>query len=332
MSKGTKLLFVGIAFLAAIGIALSAEGSNIEIRNLIRSVSKSVSASTEITPLQSGGEFADGYNKYVQYALQLINEDRKANGLKPVVLGNNLAAQKHAEHLVKNDIISHWNTDGLKPYMRYTNERGNGYVSENIGFTRGVCLPAFCSIDIKEDIKSHQWSMVNDDAAFEWSHRDTILDPYHNKVNIGIAVYAGDLALVQSFENDYIMWKRPTTRTGDRVIMSGLSAFNQGSISWVAVFYDKTPQKISPAELFAKHRGKYDQGELVGVVLPAGKKSDKGVTVTASRWQVSSSAFDIEFDLDPFLHKGSGVYTLYLTAVTASNHQVPLTSHSIWID
>ena len=50
--------------------------------------------------------------------LTLINRDREANGLAPVILGTNTAAQSHAEEELANGYISHWGMDGMKPYMR----------------------------------------------------------------------------------------------------------------------------------------------------------------------------------------------------------------------
>ncbi len=71
------------------------------------------------------------YEELINYALNLINEDRAKHGLAPVSLGNNIAAQKHAEDMLKYRYISHWDSEGYKPYMRYTEYNGRGEVSEN---------------------------------------------------------------------------------------------------------------------------------------------------------------------------------------------------------
>ena len=52
--------------------------------------------------------------------LELINDERVSAGLNPVVLGDNAAAQLHAEASLENCFSSHWGIDGLKPYMRYS--------------------------------------------------------------------------------------------------------------------------------------------------------------------------------------------------------------------
>jgi len=59
-----------------------------------------------------------------QYVLSLVNTDRQTAGLPPVTLAYNSAAQTHAQDMFKNFYGSHWGTDGLKPYMRYTNAGG----------------------------------------------------------------------------------------------------------------------------------------------------------------------------------------------------------------
>lgn len=48
------------------------------------------------------------YEELVQYALTLINEDRAEHNLPPVTLGNNIAAQRHAEDMLKYKYLSHW--------------------------------------------------------------------------------------------------------------------------------------------------------------------------------------------------------------------------------
>ena len=66
------------------------------------------------------------------YALNLINADRLQHGVPPVVLGNNEAAQVHADDAVWHGYyLGHWTSDGLKPYMLYQRHGGVGVVAEN---------------------------------------------------------------------------------------------------------------------------------------------------------------------------------------------------------
>ena len=66
----------------------------------------------------------------VEYALTLINQARTDAGLNEVVLDDNTAAQSHAENSAAICTRGHWDTDGLKPYMRYTLAGGEQYSAE----------------------------------------------------------------------------------------------------------------------------------------------------------------------------------------------------------
>jgi hypothetical protein len=65
----------------------------------------------------------------IRYALNKINEDRSKFNLPPVQLSYNEAAQIQAADILKARSISHWTTDGMKPYMVYSIYNGSGGVS-----------------------------------------------------------------------------------------------------------------------------------------------------------------------------------------------------------
>ena len=79
--------------------------------------------------------------KEKSYMLELINAERVQAGLNPVVLGDNVAAQLHAEASLKNCFSSHWGIDGLKPYMRYSLAGGYQSNGEN-GLGSDYCITA----------------------------------------------------------------------------------------------------------------------------------------------------------------------------------------------
>ena len=133
-----------------------------------------------------------------QYALDLINKDRAVHDLPPVVLGDNPAAQLHAEDMLEHDYQGHWWIDGRKPYMVYTETGGKSYAGENVasgGWTeqewqRENCNSLFVVCETsspRELVNLQQWAMMYDDAHADWGHRDNILDEGHRAVNIGIA-------------------------------------------------------------------------------------------------------------------------------------------------
>ncbi|MDQ4100994.1 MAG: hypothetical protein M3115_02240, partial [Thermoproteota archaeon] len=68
----------------------------------------------------------------IQHVLNRINKDRADFGLLPVELSSNQAAQIHAEDVFRTRQISHWMTNGEKPYMTYTQYNGEGSVQQNV--------------------------------------------------------------------------------------------------------------------------------------------------------------------------------------------------------
>jgi uncharacterized protein YkwD len=92
-----------------------------------------------VSPVGSTQESAESISKrndiqeLRQFALSTINADREKSGLEPVALSDNQAAQAHAEDLHRMASGStHWTSDGMKPYMRYTIYNGTGFVSQNV--------------------------------------------------------------------------------------------------------------------------------------------------------------------------------------------------------
>ncbi|HEY3094372.1 MAG TPA: hypothetical protein VGJ42_01305, partial [Nitrososphaera sp.] len=85
-----------------------------------------------ILPLQSQEPKTVPREELVQHALDLINKDRADSGLLPVELSSNQAAQAHAEDVFETKRISHWMTNGEKPYMTYTRYGGEGSVQQNV--------------------------------------------------------------------------------------------------------------------------------------------------------------------------------------------------------
>ncbi len=66
------------------------------------------------------------------YVLSHINQASSKAGLGEVTLDDNPAAQSHAEDMRANCFLSHWGSDGMKPYMRYVLSGGQQYSDENI--------------------------------------------------------------------------------------------------------------------------------------------------------------------------------------------------------
>ena len=138
--------------------------------------------------------------------LELINSEREKAGLGSVVLGDNAAAQLHAEAALENCFASHWGVDGLKPYMRYSLAGGYQSNGEN-GLGIDYCVKASDGYAALGSIESEIR-----EAMVLWmgsaGHRRNILRKWHKKVNIGIAWNRYNFAAYQHFEGDYVEYDR----------------------------------------------------------------------------------------------------------------------------
>jgi uncharacterized protein YkwD len=291
-----------------------------------------------VAPTFTSYQPAGVQSELFQYMLELINRDRQTAGLNPVVLNYNAAAQKHAQDMFDNLYLSHWGTDGLKPYMRYTREGGINYEQENSAYS-GWFNPSdnperYLPMNVKEEIKSLELAMMTDDAASNWGHRDNILNKWHKKVNLGIAYDQRRLALVQQFEGDYIEFTLPPTITGEVLSLKG--RYKLGTINNITIGYDELPKPLSHTELISGPHS-YSMGESLAYILPPPSPGQyytnlPSQAIQASRWEVDQSGqFTIQANISPALSHGKGVYTIALI-VSIDNHPQNLTNYSIFVE
>ncbi len=279
------------------------------------------------------------YSVLVNFTLQLINQDRStAGGLAAVSLDPQLAAQQHAYSMLINGYLSHWDTQGLKPYMRYTIAGGSEYVSENVAFIQAIGNYR-TTASVEDAVKRLEYEMVYNDASHDWGHRDNILDPYHTGVSIGIAYNADSVYLVQDFTSDYLNWTAPITMSGTGIVtlsgtLSGANGVTGDSIQMVQVFYDPTPSPLNASQLSGSpYNGEYGEGTFVAGVVQQGFLVPQGATVTASQWEASQTSISMTFNLGPVIRSsGPGCYTLYMAWQSSSGEQILLTSDTIFVN
>jgi uncharacterized protein YkwD len=263
----------------------------------------------------------------LDYALQLINQDRQTQGLQNVSLSTIDSGQQHADDLLSGGYLSHWDTNGYKPYLRYTLAGGRGAVEENCAWKgeTGNLL----AIDVKAALKDLEYGMVYDDASSNWGHRDNILNSLHNRVSIGIAYDKSNVYLVQDFEDDYITWSQ-LSDDSNQVTLQGTLQNLSSTIQRVAIFYDNVSALTVDQIKEPQYQNSYDAGTYVGLVLPPNWTAQSGVTVKADTWSLSGQDFRIVFSLDKAISTyGGGWYTLYLETGSSTNDA--LLTHSIWI-
>src|SRR2546425_1639499 len=194
-----------------------------------------------------------------QYALRVVNDDRAAKGIPPVTLSNTRSAQEHADNMLKLQYFSHWNSDGLKPYVTYTMLGGRGDVRENISYVVAHCFSGNCyanAFDPFKEIKDSEYNMVYQDASSDWGHRDNILDPNHTNVNFGIVFDNNRFYFVEHFENNIINW-HAAQLVGSELHLSGsLPALY--SLSQILVYTDPSPTHFPPMILMAVRHTTWD--------------------------------------------------------------------------
>ncbi|MCH7605797.1 MAG: CAP domain-containing protein [Chloroflexi bacterium] len=302
--------------------------------------------------------------------LDLINRDRQANGLGSVTLGDNPAAQEHAEEMLAHSYLSHWGLDGIKPYMRYTLAGGVNYEAENAS---GVSTPPFPglsyrTISPKEELRNTEQGWMRSAG-----HRSNILNPLHKKVNLGIACSRTTCAVIQQFEGDYIEFEQSPTLSSGVLSVAGklLGSFEFSSIQ---VWYDPSPHPLTLGQLdrtycYSAGRSpvafireplpsgtyylpdlepyKWDKCPSPYDVPPDAPRLPTGLTVpqrtkfgiilkvpwvTARSWKVSGGSFRVEADLTGALvNYGAGVYTVLVWG-NAGGTDVALTRYSIFVE
>ena len=282
-----------------------------------------------------------------QLMLELINDARRAAGAPDVRLGTNAAAQLHAEQMVAECFHSHWGRDGLKPYMRYSLLGGYQSNAENVRGANRFFGSDPCAVAASAEPPDLEWLIR--DAMDAWlrspGHRQTLLDPTHRLVNVGIAWRGGRGAragrggesyifrAVQHFEGDYARLDRLPSIVRGQLSLSGRTVNGASPGTNLTIYYDPPPQPQSRAALGAT--GSYCGGYPVAAVFPsaawtgssstpsciepgaAAPRSDgesiKLPTIVADEWQVDGAEFSIRADLSSALRRfGAGVYTIAL--------------------
>lgn len=201
--------------------------------------------------------------KEKRYMLDQINAQREAGGLGPVVLGDNIAAQLHANASMENCSSSHWGSDGLKPYMRYSLAGGFQSNAEN-GSGLDYCYRAGAGY---RAIASIQQEI--DEAMDGWmgsaGHRRNILNPSHRKVNIGIVWDWYNTFMYQHFEGDYVEYDQPPAISDGILSLSGKTKngvrFNKKRDLGIQLYYDPPPAPLTRGQMARTYC--YDHGRQV---------------------------------------------------------------------
>ena len=186
------------------------------------------------------------------YMLELINVAREEAGVSRVALGDNAAAQLHAESMLEHCFSGHWGVDGLKPYMRYSVAGGYQGNGENVSGS-DYCIQRSDGYRAFGDIRA-RIKEIMDGWMGSQGHRRNILDPWHKAVNIGLAWNRYNSMAVQHFEGDYVEYEQlPGFDEHGRLSLAGQTKngarFGNFGDLGVQVYYDPPPHRLTRGQL-----------------------------------------------------------------------------------
>ena len=186
----------------------------------------------------SDGPPAERHIEVKRRMLETINNDRAAAGLTPLVLGENAAAQLHAEASLAGCFSSHWDLNGLKPYMRYS--LAGGYqVNSSYVVGSDYCIVATDGYRARDSVVN--WMSEN---TLDWKHR---------KVNVGLAWDEYNTAVVLQYEGDYVRYGQLPVMEDGILAMSGTVGngvgFEEDRDLGVQLFYDPPPRPLTGGQI-----------------------------------------------------------------------------------
>ena len=220
-----------------------------------------------------------------QEFLDDLNNERERAGRQSLVLGQNDAAQLHAEAALKGCFMSHWDTEGLKPYMRYTLAGGHqamAAISDGFNF----CFKAedgSGEIDIEQRVGRVIGAWMDDADT-----RSFVLGSRHRQVSIGLAWDDYNYIIYPQFEGDYITYDLlPAVRDGvltlSGKVMNGVRLREPNDLQ-VNIFYDPPPRGLTRGQLLRTTC--YDLGRHVATVIPPARPGYRYTEVDAD-WRYS---------------------------------------------
>ncbi len=234
----------------------------------------------------------------VDFALSQINQARTAANLNELTLDTNTAAQSHAEHSRARCTRGHWDSNGLKPYMRYTLAGGEQYSAENV-FAIDFCPEGLDNYRLETPREQIDFAM--DRFLNSPGHRQNILNPHHRKVGIGLTYRPPTIWFVQLFVGDYIEYETKPTIDSGTLTLSGQTkngAAIYATSPTLTIYYDRQPQPLTQGQLSRTYC--YNNGQRIANIRPP-PESGSAYTQHESTIEITSSRCPDPYDIPPDL-------------------------------
>ncbi len=244
----------------------------------------------------------------VEIVLEALNRERLRHGVPPVRLLNLSVAQSRADDMVGRGYFGHCDPEGGTPFRWYTSLGGAYFFEENVAAARGpVSLRAFAEEAVLD--------MIYDDAESGWLHRDSLLDPTNNYVDIGVSWRGGYAVIVIHMQKAWVRWlEGPSYDPATGLFRArGLLLLNGSRVTAVVVYRaNATAAGACPLPGVECTCTSYGLGEPVAAVAPGPGVVYAGVeTVVAARWAQEGRLFEVEFAWRP---RAPGTYVVVVWA------------------
>lgn len=204
-----------------------------------------------------------------QKLLDLINEGRASLRLKPLLLDSlaSKVGENHCKEMLEENYFSHWNAQGLKPYMRYSFAGGRDAVIENLSSSEGGDY--YSNIERLKNILMEMHLRMFNEIPPNDGHRQAIIYPYNTHVGIGIAFDQNRVKLAQEFICRYVEVKPISSeiKAGNQVEIQGnILEFKEYELAGMSVFYEPAPDILTKEEL--NSRGSYSLPQTETILKP----------------------------------------------------------------
>jgi uncharacterized protein YkwD len=218
-------------------------------------------------PIERGRFGEDDVPAAREQLLTQVNAERARAGLNLLEL-DNLAckvASEHASDMVTREFLSHWGSDGLKPYQRYSFAGGTDALRENVSAADNV--QSLTRTGVLKDLYEMHQSMI-DEVPPNDGHRKTILVPQHTHVGFGIAmkgrsVRLDELYLARYVQVDPIPNQAPVNT---RMLVKGKLLHLNHLLNGLEVYYEPLPSP--PAIEWLREARSYGMPEVSEQLRP----------------------------------------------------------------
>ena len=239
--------------------------------------------------------------------LELINAERFLAGVNDLEFDDlaGRVAMGHAADMARGNFISHWGSDGRKPYHRYSFAGGIHATQENV-----ASIDRFFSADWKDlandlialHVRMHEEKPPRD------GHRKTILAPQHTHVGFGFTAIERRLRLVELYVAKYaeVVGFRSRAGRNETFQLSGRLLNKKHELHQIDIFYE--PPAVSRQARAHATEGSYSLPDEYETLLP--RLKDRVRYIDGSRGVIELKD-DGRFQVPVKLYKPTpGIYTI----------------------